>query len=110
MGTEIKLNTILYRYTVHNGKLIVREGIVSNYGLRTCVHFTDGSTAVRTPRPEDIGVMKPVGHSIWLTERDDEKARRMFIEFEERRIVELEETLRKKREVVEQLKDEARMS
>jgi hypothetical protein len=50
--------------------------------------------------------MKPVGHSIWLFERDDEKARRMFIDFEERRIVELEETLRKKREVVEQLKSQ----
>ena len=103
---DIKLNTILYRYTVHNGKLIVREGIVSNYGIRTCVHFTDGSAAVRTPRPEDIGVMKPIGHSIWLAERDDEKARRMFIEFEERRIVELEETLRKKREVVRMLKSQ----
>lgn len=106
MGTEIKVRTILYRYTVKDGKLIVREGIVSNYGLRTCVHFVDGSAAVRTPRPEDIGVMKRVGHSIWLMERDDEKARQMFIEFEERRIVELEETLRKKREVVEQLKSQ----
>jgi hypothetical protein len=48
--------------------------------------------------------MKHVGHSIWLLERDDDKARRMFIEFEERRIAELEETLRKKREVVSQLK------
>lgn len=101
---EIKVNTILYRYTVKDGKLIIREGIVSNYGLRTCVHFVDGTPAVRTPRPEDIGVIKHVGHSIWLTDRDDDKARKMFITFEERRIGELEKTLIKKREVVSRLK------
>ena len=103
---DIKVNTILYRYTTKDGKLIVREGIVSNYGLRTCVHFVDGSPAVRAPRSEDIGTMKPIGHSIWLTERNDDKARNMFIEYENRRIAELEETLRKKREVVDMLKSQ----
>ncbi len=61
---QIKVGMTLYRYTARNGQFIVREGIVNNYGWRTCVHFKDGSAAVRAPRAEDIGVMKHVGHSI----------------------------------------------
>jgi hypothetical protein len=104
---NITVGMTLYRYTLKNGKFIVREGTVNQFGLRTCVNFKDGSGAVRAPRDEDIGVIRPIGHSLWMIERDDAKARRMFIEFEERRIEELEELIRKKREVVRGLKRDA---
>lgn len=102
----INVGMTLYRYTVKNGKLFVREGTVNSFGLRTCVNFKDGSSPVRAPRPEDIGIIRPIGHGLWFIERDDAKARRMFIEFEERRIEELEELIRKKRRVVDVLKSE----
>lgn len=100
----ITIGATLYRYTLKNGKFIVREGTVNQFGLRTCVNFRDGSSPVRAPRPEDIGVIRPIGHSLWMVERDDAKAKRMFIEFEERRIEELEELIERKRETVSQLK------
>ena len=101
---NIKIGTILYRYTVRNGKLVVREGTVNQFGLRTCVNFKDGSAPVRCPGIEDIGVMRTVGHSIWLTDRDDELARKMFIDFEEGRIADLQGSIDRKREVVKKLK------
>jgi hypothetical protein len=100
----IDVGTTLYRYTVKDCKLVVREGIVNHYGLRTCVNFKDGSAPVRCPRPEDIGVMRTVGHSIWLTERDDDRARQMYIDFEEGRIAELQGLIDRKRKVVEGLR------
>ena len=78
--------------------------MVNNYGLRTCVNFRDGTTAVRCPRAEDIGVIRTVGHSLWMLERDDDLARRKFIAFEEKKIEELEKHLAWKRNVVEMLK------
>lgn len=100
----IKVGTTLYRYTVKNGKLVAREGIVRTFGLRTCVVFLDGSAPVRCPRDEDIGVMRHVGHSIWLIDRDDGRARQMFIEFEEGRIADLQRQIDKKQAVVDGLK------
>lgn len=100
----ITIGTTLYRYTLKNGKFAVREGTVNQFGLRTCVNFKDGSSPVRAPRSEDIGVIRPVGHSLWMIDRDDAKAKQMFIKFEERRIDELEELIEKKRETVSQLK------
>ena len=102
---NIPIGTVLYRYTVKNKKLYIHEGVVDNYGLRTCVNFRDGCTSVRCPRAEDIGVIRTVGHSLWLEKRDDELARHKFIAYEEQKIAELEKRLAWKREVIDMLKE-----
>ena len=103
---EIPIGTVLYRYNIKNKKLYIHEGIVDNYGLRTCVNFRDGRNSVRTPREEDLGVIRTVGHSLWLQERDDELAIRKFISFEEDKIAELEKRVKAKRELVATLQSE----
>lgn len=103
---DIPICTRLYRYTVKNNKLYIHEGIVDNYGLRTCVNFRDGTPTVRCPRAEDIGVIRTFGHSLWLKERDDKFAIRRFIAFEEKKIDELEKQLAWKRGMIEMLNSE----
>ena len=103
---DIPIGKVLYRYTVKNQKLYIHEGVVDNYGLRTCVNFRDSTPAVRCPRAEDIGVIRTVGHSLWLEKRDDKFAIRKFIAFEERKIAELEKQLSWKCGVVEMLNSE----
>ena len=102
---DIPVGTVLYRYTIKNKTLYIREGVVDSYGLRTCVNFRDGSTAVRCPRAEDIGVIRTVGHSLWLKERDDRLAVRKFISFEEQKVAELEKRVKYKRETIECLRE-----
>lgn len=101
---NIPIGTVLYRYTIKNKTLFIREGVVDSYGLRTCVNFRDGSTAVRCPRAEDIGVIRTVGHSLWLEERDDKLAVSKFIAYEEQKVAELQKSLEYKLETIEYLK------
>ena len=103
---EIPIGTVLYRYNIKNNKLYIHEGVVDNYGLRTCVNFRDERNSVRAPREEDIGVIRTVGHSLWLRERDDKLAIRKFISFEEQKLAEMEERVKTKREVIAMLQSE----
>lgn len=86
----IEQGKTLYQYALLNGNFVIREGIVNVCGERRVVNFSNGGSAVRCPEAEDIGQLRrssvPV---LWLTERDDELARQMFIGFENRKIVKL---------------------
>lgn len=94
---------IVYRYTVKNGKFFVHEGVINNTGFRTLVNFKDHSPSLRCPRDEEFGIIRTVGHSLWMTERDDNKARRLFINYEINKIVEMEEQIRRKKETLKML-------
>lgn len=103
---EIPVGTVLYRYTIRNKKLHINEGVVANYGLRTCVNFRDDRNSVRAPRMEELGVIRTVGHSLWMKDRDDKLAIRKFISFEEKKLAEMEQRAKAKRELVAMLQRE----
>ena len=93
--------TTVWRYQVRNGRYLIEEGTVSLFGDRYRVAFTDGGMTTGGPRKEDIGVVRTHGPILWLLERDDEKARRLIIEYEERTIAELEQAIANKRKILE---------
>lgn len=95
---------ILYRYTVKNGKFFIHEGVVNHTGFRPLVNFKDGGPALRCPREEDLGKIKSVWRSLWMEERDDDKARAMFIDYELDKIVELEFIIERKKENIRMLR------
>lgn len=96
---------ILYRYTVKGDKFFIHEGVVNHTGFRPLVNFKDGGAALRCPREEDLGKIKSVGRSLWLEERNDDKARAMFIEYELDKIVELESKIKHKKETIRMLRN-----
>ena len=94
--TNFENGTVLYRYTVKNGKFFVHEGVVNDTGFRKLVNFKDRSPTLRCPRIDEVGKIKTVGQSLWMTERDDAKARKMFIAYESKKITELNKQIDKK--------------
>lgn len=97
---------ILYRYTLKGNKFNVREGVVNYTGFRFLVNFRDGGAMVRCPRAEDIGKVRAVGCSLWLTERDDTLAKKLFIQYESKKIAELQKQIDKKNETIIMLMEE----
>ena len=87
---------IVYRYTVKNGKFFIHEGVVNDTGFRKLVNFKDGSPTLRCPRDEEFGSIRRVGHSLWMTERNDEKAKALFIAYETKKINELNKQIDRK--------------
>ena len=97
---------ILYRYTVRNGKLFVREGrVVLRYGNLKFVYFTSSNSGTRYPRENEFGVISAKGPSVWMTERNDEFVKRLFIEYEEQKLVELQRQIVRKTELIKMLKE-----
>ena len=96
---------IVYRYTVKNGKFFVHEGVVNDTGFRKLVNFRDGSPTLRCPRDEEFGSIRRVGHSLWMTERDDAKARKMFIDYEINKIVDMEMQIKRKKDTIKMLRE-----
>lgn len=98
----------IYWYTMKNAQFFVHEGEVAlrPYSRAKCVHFNDGASHGLYPKETDIGVVLR-GTSLWLENRDDELAKRIFIEHNEKCIAELEEQIRRKHENIKILKEEA---
>lgn len=97
---------ILYFYTIKNGKLFVHEGTVkSMYDTRKRVCFSDRSSPRRYPN--QFNVIDTTGPNIWLTERNDEAVKRIFIEYEEQKLAELEEQIERKKQIIKMLKEGA---
>ena len=94
---------VLYRYTVCKGKFFCHEGVVNDSGFRPLVNFKDGSQTVRCPRDGDIDTIRRVGHSLWMSERDDDKARAMFIKYELDKIEQLKKQIDRKIQIVNML-------
>ena len=92
---------ILYRYTLRNGKITVYEGEVTRYmGRYDRVCLSNGDNVLI---PKSFGVIQH-GVTIWLTKRDDDLARRMFIEHRESRLAKLLESIDNERKIIETLK------
>lgn len=98
----------LWCYTARNGKFHIWEGVVAKdsraYWSRPHVKFK-GSKWDFVPRDEDIGRIVTRGPKLWLTKRDDNLARKLFIEYEEAKLEEMKQSIEKKRELIRMLKE-----
>ena len=103
-----EVGTTLYRYTIKYNKFYVHEGVVNQCINRKIVVFPDGGfkhSSVRCPRPEDIGVIRSVGLILWLTERNDDLARHIFIEHEKKQINRMCRLIDEKQKIINLLKE-----
>lgn len=102
-----EVGTVLYLYTIRTGTLKVHKGTVGvnnrTWWRGRDVTFTSKTNKDRCPTIEDIGVIQTGGPRVWLTERDDEKARALFIEYEKDKLAELEATVEKKKALIKML-------
>ena len=96
----------LYGYTVRNGKFFIHEGTVNDNGIRKIVNFTDGTFRQRCPRPEDIGVIRSEGPSLWLIDRDDKLAKQMFLKYEEHKLEQLQRQVETKINIIRMLRED----
>lgn len=96
----------VYKYTVRNGKFFFHEGAAIERGSRKCVYFKAKSSTERYPKEAEFGVVHANGPSLWLTERNDELAKRILIEFEEQGLADLQKQIERKAELIKLLKEE----
>lgn len=106
---SFEVGTKLYRYTIKNNKFHIHEGIVNQCVNRKVVVFPSGGfnhSSVRCPRETDIGAIRHIGLTLWLDKRDDELAKKIFVDYEEQQIRKLEKQLADKREIVKMMRGE----
>ena len=104
----------LYLYIVRGTTLRIHEGVVSEpktrglcYGTRKpVVIFESGHLAELVPGKGAVGHIQSSGPRLWLDERDDALAKRLFLEYEMEKMAELEQKLEKKRELIKMLEEE----
>lgn len=97
------------RYNIKNGKFFIHEGVVTEGGRRLYVCFKDGTAKHICPKRGEFGKIFTSGPTLWLLERDDELAKRTFIEYEEQTSIELQKQIDRKRELIEMLKEEGKL-
>ena len=89
-----------YIYSIKNGKLRVHEGFVFAEPFRERVQFRGKNKKTlcsKTPGEVYSG-------SVWFLERDDQKALKLFIEFEEKLVFQLQERVQNHLSTISQLK------
>lgn len=96
----------VYKYTIRNGKFFCHEGKVIGDGRCKYAHFRSIGMKLRCPKETEFGVVLTSGPSVWLTERDDRRAKELFVEFELQKISELYQQINTKFEILEMLQEE----
>lgn len=101
----------VYLYTLRNKKLDVRECPVTSYGsgkeYLTYVTYKDfygRRSNERVVYPWNFGVIVK-GPKLWLKNRDDELAKKLFKEHLEQRIVELQKKIDSNTEIIKLLNE-----
>lgn len=106
---NFKVGDHLYLYTARNCKFHVYEGTVEEskkrYYLKHVVRFSGRTQLEFCPTENEIGHILGGGPRLWLTERDDALARRLFLEYEEDKLYEMEKLVARKRELIRVLKE-----
>jgi hypothetical protein len=77
-----------WMYTIRRGKLFISDRFL--YRLRV-----------------DVGEVYPKGPTVYLEERNDELAKRILIEYEEKILVGLQEQIKRKTNIIKMLKAES---
>ena len=93
----------IYWYTAKNCKFIVHEGEIIERHNQLLIYFKDDYSRVLMPKDDDFGKIIS-GTSLWLTERNDELARKMFIEYQEQCLSKLQKQIDDKIKFIELLK------
>ncbi|MBQ1189666.1 MAG: hypothetical protein IIX57_04560 [Lachnospiraceae bacterium] len=96
----------LYRYTIRNGKFKCQDGVVDEVNGRMRVIFDGGASSARCPKDNDIGIVRHVGPSLWLCEKDDELAKQIYLDYEKHRLISLRRQIGKHAEIMNMLKSE----
>lgn len=106
---NFKVGDRLYLYTARNCKFHIWEGEVferkGRYYGRLAVKFKNRTQMEMCPKETAIGHILGGGPRLWLTERDDALARKLFLEYEEGKLFELEKQVAKKRELIKVLRE-----
>lgn len=83
---SIEVGDYICRYTLCEGDIKVDEAEVFECGPRKYVQFNEREAPVKVPRAADLGRVWRDGKTVWLSVRDDEKARDVFVDYGVRRI------------------------
>ena len=96
-----------YLYSLWTGRIRVFEGkvIKINNGYRTKIRHIDDDTKMSRDCGEGSGVV--ANKMLWLPEKDEGKAREIFIEYERMQIKRLEEQIHNHEDVIEILENES---
>lgn len=101
--------TTLYLYTIRTGEMRVHKATVVNgtgvYQRYPRVKFETKQGKGWCPMRKEVGIIQTGGPSLWLTERDDTKAKQMLREYEEGKLFELEKQVAKKRALIKMLEE-----
>lgn len=99
--------TTLYLYSIRTGEMKVHKGTVINgtgvYQRYPRIRFDTRQGKGWCPMRKEVGVIQTGGPSLWLTERDDAKAAKMFIDYELSKLAEMEKQVVKKRRLIKML-------
>lgn len=77
----IKAGDLLYKYTLHLNGLVLQVGAVEDCGKKKYIHFDIDTEPEGFPGYKNINRVWKDGKTLWLYERDDELAKRLFTEF-----------------------------
>lgn len=83
---SIEVGDYICKYTLEDKEIRVDEAEVFECGPRKYVQFNEREAPVKVPRAADLGRVWRDGKTVWLSVRDDEKARDVFVDYGIRRI------------------------
>lgn len=90
---KIEIGKTFYKYTMKNNKLYIHECPVICFRGRIVVQHEGTGCPYSIPDDDEIGVVLKDGISLWLTERNDELAKYIFIEHLQKRVISLQDQI-----------------
>lgn len=98
----------IYHYSIRYGVFTVKEGIIRRHNPNMSYHypyveFKYGRLMI--PKMDEVGMVRSGGPSLWLFERNDELAKKLFIEYEEGYIENLQKDIDKRKELIGVIKE-----
>jgi hypothetical protein len=107
---SFEIGPALYLYTARNGRFNVWEGVVVEnkyrYWTKPVVKFAKRAQTEKCPNENEIGHIQSGGPRLWLTERDDALAKKLFLDYELGKLAELKRAMTKKEELIKVLREE----
>ena len=106
-GKYFEAGTTLYLYTIRTGVLKVHKATVFNdtgmYWRYPRVKFETKQGKGWCPKRNEVGVIQTGGPSLWLDKRNDDLAAKLFLDYENGKLAELEKQVDKKKALLKML-------